>query len=200
MFGVEFSQTYCEPVPGMRCPGKGSNPPVSLHVGTSSVRLHIRKACSLPLQTTPPEGWPVAFGGLREYQLDASQPFRGASCPASNQPPSPPVPGEVEWLACACPSFFLPSFLIYLYQCMSGKLNCCYFHLEQANKDQERKSFFSPLLPKVAHKNKINNYNNKNNKIKAHIDKGTLTKSLAFMKTGCTALLLGFFGALHSPA
>ena len=83
---------------------------------------------------------------------------------------------------------------------MSGKLNCCYFHLEQANKDQERKSFFSPLLPKFAHKNKINNYNNKNNKIKAHIDKGTLTKSLAFMKTGLTALLLGFFGALHSPA
>lgn len=84
MFGVEFSQTYREPVPGMRCPGKGSNPPVSLHMGTSSVRLHIRKARSLPLQTTPPEGWPVAFGGLREYQLDASQPFRGASCSASN--------------------------------------------------------------------------------------------------------------------
>ena len=49
MFGVEFSQTYREPVPGMRCPGEGSNPPVSLHVGTSSVRLHIRKARSSPL-------------------------------------------------------------------------------------------------------------------------------------------------------
>ena len=113
--------------------------------GTSSVRLHIQKARSSPLQTTPPEGWPVAFGGLWEYQLDASQPFRGASCPVSNQPPSPPVPGEVEWLACAWPSFFLSAFLIYLYQCMSGKLNCCYFHLEQANKDQERKRFFSPF-------------------------------------------------------
>ena len=63
---------------------------------------------------------------------------------------------------------------------MSGKHNCCYFHLEQANKDQERKSFFSPLLPKFAHKNKINNYNNKNNKIKAHIDKGTLTQIFDF--------------------
>ena len=33
MFGVEFSQTYREPVPGMRCAGEGSNPPVSLHGG-----------------------------------------------------------------------------------------------------------------------------------------------------------------------
>ena len=142
MFGVEFSQTYHEPVPGTRCTSKGSNPPVGLHVGTSSAPLHIQRAHNSPPETTPTQGWPVAFGGVSE----------GASwMPASHsevrvvQPlTSTPQPSN-SWrgrMARPCPSLFPPSFLIYLYQWTSGKPNCCYFHLEQANRYRGRKSFF----------------------------------------------------------
>lgn len=117
-------------------------------------------------------------------------------------PTSPPALQFPEryngWPVHAHPSSCLHFSCIFISACLENLIALISI-LNRLIRIRKGKAFF-PLLPKFAHKNKINNYNNKNNKIKAHTDKGTLTKSLAFMKTGRTALLLGFFGALHSPA
>lgn len=80
---------------------------------------------------------------------------------------------------------------------MSGKPNCCYFHLDQANRYPRGKRVLFPSLNLQK--------NNNNNKIKAYVDKGHRTRSFAltkfaFIKTEYAAQLRDDFGVLHSPA
>lgn len=106
MFGVEFGQIHCEPVPGTKGPGKSSHPAVHHQVGASSVPIRMQRAhISLP-QALPMQRWPVYSGGLRGFLLDASQPFRGESGPASDHPspPSNSLRGRM-----ACPGRVHPS-------------------------------------------------------------------------------------------
>lgn len=112
---------------------------IPLHIGLETT--------TLPTQTMPTQGWKVAFGGLRGFRLDVSQPFRGESDLATphHLQPSSSLRSKMAFL-CLPHSSFPPSFFIYLYQWMSGKPNCCYFHLDQANRYPRGKSFLFPSL------------------------------------------------------
>lgn len=136
-----------EPVPGMKCKSESSKPPVSPHIGSNSDRdtiplcIQPESATSSP-QTIPTKGWRVAFGVCMDSSwISASH--SEVSHLASAQPPklSNSLSGKMACLYLPHSSF-LPSFFIYLYQQTSGTPNCCYFHLEQANRYMRGKSFF----------------------------------------------------------
>lgn len=178
MFGVEFSQTYHEPVPGMKCTGESSNPAVSPHTGSTSDRDVYRSVYSTwdhHLASTDHARTTVGSRVWGSFRVPvgcqpAIQRWKWSSLWPASQPSNSPR-GKTACL-CLPHSSFLPSFFIYLYQWTPGKPNCCYFHLEQTGRYQRGKSLYFPL-------SEFTNNNNNNNKIKAHMDRGNVTRPFA---------------------
>lgn len=150
MFGVGFSQTYREPVPGMRC--TGSNPPVGLHAGTTSSPLHTQRAHNSPPETTPTQGWPVAFGGVSEGArwMPASHSEVRVVEPLTSAPqPSNSWRGRMSHPCLSLPSFRLHFSFIFI----SGHLEnliAVISILSRLIGIGERKAFFFFFLPDSA--------------------------------------------------
>lgn len=146
----------------------GSNRPVGLHAGTTSSPLHTQRAHNSPLETTPTQGWPVAFGGVSEGArwMPASHSEVRVVEPLTSTPqPSNSWRGRMSRPCLSLPSFRLHFSFIFI----SGHLEnliAVISILSRLIGIGERKAFFF-LSPWFFPQNKINNYNNKNNKIRS---------------------------------